>query len=261
MAHLRQLDAIQEKKSLLWVSVGSIGLVLAGIGLMCALAGQTAAAVPILVIGVIVAIVGFSLRAIHGRLNLVNRRYEMVAGILALLSKDMAEDALVSVDLDFRPHNHPDKFHRQGKVRSWNVKFFVDCWLQVQGRFVDGTKYSISLIEKRQDRHRTKRSASGKIKNKSKTKNSSEAIVSLKFKQKRYPKASLLYERARETVQLPSWVGLKAIKTSADQLTLRTATQHQWEASGPDQQRVKLDGVNWIAMMFLSLYRLLNLSR
>ncbi|MEO2010174.1 MAG: hypothetical protein ABGX22_15980 [Pirellulaceae bacterium] len=258
MVGLRKIDDEAERKSRLWSLVGILGIVVIVIGVICAFAELLVAGVTVGVIGVVIVIAGFSLKAIHRRLDIDDRRYEVVSGLLSLLSKDMAADAQVSVALDFRPHNHAAKLQRSGKVGYWNAKFFVDRWLELGGRFIDGTKYTVTIIEKQQDRHRTKRSASGKIKHKYKTKNSSEAIVSLKIKQKRYPQAQDLYGKVGETIQLPAWVQLKSVKTEGDLLTLRTTTTTTWDARGPDEKNADHDGVNWMAMMFLSLYRILN---
>ncbi len=276
MAYLRQFDDEQEKKARLGTWVGVIGILgIVGGGALLIIPNVEVfefgrpwrwgmgeiAAVAVGVIGLVAAIAGFSLRAIHGRLDLDDRRYEIVSGLLSLLSKDMAADAPVTVAVDFRPHNHAAKLLRRGRVGYWDAEFFVDRWLEMHGRFVDGTKYSVTVIEKQQDRHRTKISASGKTKHKYKTKNSSEAMVSLKIKQKRYPQAQELDRKVNQTVQLPPWVQLKSVGTEGELLTLRTTTNTKWDARGPGEKPATRDGVNWVAMMFLSLYRLLNDSK
>lgn len=270
MAFLRQFDRGHEKRSRNWKIAGFIGLPFFFIALLCFLNANTdrvnrdvstTAGIVTGGVGLLLISVGFGMCWKHSSLDLDDRRYEVVAGLLRLLSKDMADDARVTVKIDFRPHNHARKLLRKGKAGYWNVKFFVDRWLEVSGSFVDGTKYSVTLIEKQQDRHRTKRSASGKTKHKYKTKNSSEAIISLKIKQKRYPRAQGLYGKFQKTVKLPPWVNLKSVRADGDRLTLRTTTPTKWDAVGPEGKRPKRDGVNWMAMMFLSLYRLLNVSK
>ncbi|MDG2220078.1 MAG: hypothetical protein P8L85_01775 [Rubripirellula sp.] len=265
---LRHFDKHNEKRSQIFRIVGYTGIACLCLAAVCLLfvlgtpRGSQAAKTAVIAvggIGAILSITGFAMNAKHS--NLEDRRYEILHGLLKLLDKDMADEAHIEAKIDFRPHNHSQKLLRKGKVSYWNVKFYMDRWLEVRGNFVDGTKYTITLIEKQQDRHRTKRSASGKLKHKYKTKNSSEAIVNLKIKQKRYPQARNKYNHIKNAIKLPSWVNLKSVTADGDQLTLRTTTSSKWDAVGPKTKRPAKDGVNWMAMMFLSMYRLLNVSK
>jgi len=197
-----------------------------------------------------------------------DRRYEAALGILKLISKDLARDSLVDIRVDCRPHNHKSKKVRTGKVGYWNVKFHVDDWFLLQGAFADGTKFSIKLIEKHQDRSRKKRSASGKIKYKSKTKTASEAILRLKIKQKKNPELSDGWQgRAKKknhVVRLPTWTVQKSLDAQGDRLTLRSTTKSSWDAVNPANRgasKVQRDGVKWMAMMFMSLYGVLDAAK
>jgi len=261
MVHLRLFNRAQKKTIRTWSWVGGLGIASTVAGIVILFAQMVIPGAVVGSIGLAAAIVGFSRRVINGRLKLDERRCELVAGFLFLLSKDMATDAQINITMDFRPHNHPDKLLRRGKVRYWDASFFLDRWLEVRGRFLDGTKYSITLIEKQQDRHRKKRSASGKYKNKHKTKNTSEAIVSLKIKQKRYPRTADSPGGIQDSMKLPPWVELKSADIEGDILTLRTTTKLGWDAVSLDESPPERDGVHWIAMMFLALYRLLNDSK
>lgn len=293
----RQFDALQATKSAFWKKIGAGGLVGALVGGALAVASasvSTALAAILGLLGVaalVLGAVGMVFARGSGSLDLEDRRYELLAGMVRLLSADMADDALFSVRLDFRRHNHHDKMQRKGKVGRWNATFFVDPWLQLQGRFVDGTKFTMSMIAKHQDRERTKRSASGKLKRKSKTKDSSEAIVSLKIKGKRYPNVTPAAatttdqgtippvlqsggagsstahgahdQRLSQYIQLPPWTALKSVAVEGDQLTLRSTCTQNWTVKTPTQPLGlrQGDGVNWLAMMLLSLYALLNESK
>ena len=118
--------------------------------------------------------------------DLDNRRHELATGLVRLVGADQP----LTMVVDFREHDHEDHLQRKGKVGRWNAEFYVDQWLQLQGRLVDGTKFTIRLIEKQQLRRRQKTSASGRQKTKTKTKSSSEAILTLKVKGKRYPRVT-----------------------------------------------------------------------
>jgi hypothetical protein len=195
--------------------------------------------------------------------DLDNRRYELATGLVRLAGADMGADQPLAMQVDFREHTHEDHLQRRGKVGHWNAEFYVDQWLQLEGRLVDGTKFTIRLIEKQQERSRTKWSRSGKLKTKEKTKISSEAIVSLKFKGKRYPRAAEQSATIEQYLKLPQWTTLKSVDVSGPQLTLRSTTTSVWSA-GPalsKEGETKCDGVQWVAMMLLSLYAMLHASK
>ena len=262
MEGLRRFDAEVEKKVAILTKVGALGIAVLVIGGVTGfIVEKPILGISAVVVGLSLAIVGFSLRFFGQRSNLEDRRYRFVAGLMTLLSKDIAQDTPVTARVDFRSQNDPEKLDRKGRVGPWNVNFFIDDWLQLSGQFMDGTKYSVTLIEKFQERHRTKRSASGKIKHKSKTKSSSEAIVTLKIKPKHYPRANQVFKIARRAVKLPPWVSVKSIQADEQSLTLRTATNVDWNARSGAEEDVSRDAVNWVAMHFLSLYRILHASR
>ena len=88
MDYLRQLDKEQEKKAFKWKMVGGgglIGVVLAGVLFMVVvaeIAPQAVLAVALIVgvAGVITSITGFVVAKIHGRMDIDDKRYEMVCG-------------------------------------------------------------------------------------------------------------------------------------------------------------------------------------
>jgi hypothetical protein len=253
--YFQQFDQEQEKKWRTWGMICGAGVVLILSGLFLCILEYMPLGIGVMFVGSVVAIAAGINYRINKRLDLEDKRYELASGVLQLLKTDTAEDSTINVALDFNPHNHKDKFVRSGKVGYWSAKFYLDKWLEIQGRFVDGTKFSLTFLEKQQDRHRTKRSASGKIKHKYKTKNASEVIVSLKIKNKRYPHLENLIKDLNKSVQLPPWVELKSVATEGGALTIRSVTKNSW---GAGKEAKEKDGVNWVAMKFLSLYKLLN---
>ncbi len=258
MNFFRGFDRQQEKLIHIGTALIVVGVVLTAGGVILFGIENPVLGFISLLFGLVSLVVGGVLKFRFGKLNLDDRRYELVAGLLKLLSKDMAADAPTNVDLDFTPHNHKSKFQRAGKVGYWNAKFYVDPWLSMKGTLLDGTKFTVALLEKQQDRSRTKISASGKRKHKTKTKNASEVIVSLKIKEKRYPNAQDLDKKIQNAVVLPPWTGLKSVGVVDNVLTLRTSTKNPWDAQLPSGKANERDGINWVAMSFLSLYKLLN---
>ena len=203
------------------------------------------------------------------RIDLDHRRYELVAGLVQLLSADIRSDALLAVDIDFRAHDHREKRLPTRYIGDGNINSYIDHWLQLRGRLVDGTKFTIRLIEKQQLSRRQKNSASGKQKIKTKTKTSSEAILTLKVKPKRYPRIAQQHEVMDQYVKMPEWAVLKSVDVSGPQLTLRSTTTSVWSAGAelskegetPKEDAIKCDGVQWVAMMLVSSYEVLKRSR
>ena len=277
---LEQFDALQAGRSASWKKMSIFGLLGALAGVILVVVGISVA--PVLsavgVVGVVVglgfAIFGGIQTSSSGKLDLEDRRYGLLGGVAKLLSADMSDTSSFTVNLDFRNHTHADKLQRKGKVGRWNVEFYVDRWLELQGRFVDGTKFSVAMVEKHQKRHRKKRSRSGKIKHKSKTKHATEAIVSLKIKGKRYPQVTGQAKRIKQYIQLPPSTALKSVSVEGDQLTMRSTCANPWAVKTAQQKSSpavtrnargsivpQVDAVNWLAMMLLSLYALLNDSK
>jgi hypothetical protein len=229
------------------------------IGIVCIVAEAVVVGCVVGLAGLILLITAISRKFVHKRMDVENRRYELAAELLRYLSKDMAPDAVLDGTIDFRAHNHKNKLQRSDKVGLWNAKFFVDPWMTLTGRLLDGTKFTITMIQKHQDRHRTKRSASGKTKHKYKTKASSEAIVALRIKPHRYPEVAALSGSVHPaTIRLPPGIQVKAFDANNESLTLRTTTTNNWKVYPRDQREKSDDGVQWIAMQLMCLYGLLN---
>ncbi|MEI7700436.1 MAG: hypothetical protein WCK86_11615, partial [Planctomycetia bacterium] len=213
-------------------------------------------------IGLPLTVMGVLLLFRYRRLNLDNRRYELVFGLLSLLRKDMAVAARVNVAIDFTPHIHKSMLARTGKMGAWDTRYFVHPWLQITGVLVDGTRFTLKLIERHQDRHKVKINPRGKRKHKSKTKTSSEAILTLKVRLKRYPGFESLSGGLADSLRMPPWVQLKSVNANGRLLTLRTVTTSPWNVPGSDSDRTtEHDGTNWIAVMFLNLYGLLDSAK
>ena len=64
-------------------------------------------------------------------------------------------------------------------------------------------------------------------------------------------------------VKFPEWVVRKSVDLSGLQLTLRSTTTSVWTAGSksPQEGETKCDGVQWVAMMLVSVYEVLNQSR
>jgi hypothetical protein len=253
LAELEDLDKTSEKKKTKGCLASFGGMALLVMGFVVAVGAEMpVVGGPCAIAGIGVIIWGIIIRSAAGRTDFEDRRYQLLGQLTRLLSADMDPDAPIDVQLDLDKVNTGNKLVRKGKAGPWKVKFYEDTWLSLRGQLLDGTRFTVSLTEKHQDRSRTKRSASGKMKHKTKTKSGVLAVVSLKPKEKRYPTAGQLGAQARGAVQLPPTVELKDLSTRDNVLTLKAASKVSWTVES---------GVQLLSQMLLSLYQVLNLSR
>lgn len=259
---LRGLDAEMEKKQ---ARAGTVGCTTALLGLgllllstaLVPLAPLFAGAAALLLL---TALISGIRRFVHKRLNLENRRYELVSRLLELLRADIAPSEPLTLELDLRPDTHAAKFHREGETRTgWKVKHYLDPWLSLQGRLLDGTHFHVELTERVEERSRWKKNSRGKSKHKTKKLSDAIARVQLRVKPERYQHLGRLGPHASQAVQLPPGTQLKRLDVEADRLTLMVLVDSPWDTHETDPTPV--NAVRVVAMMFLSLYQVLNLSR
>ncbi len=264
VGRLEERDKHHEQRMGQWGAVAGLGGLLLVSGVILGVATSFASGVLIgglLASGAIALIVGLVVRFQYGRGNFDDKRYRLLGKLLHLIGKDTAQEAQLQVRLDLRRPDTRDKFVSEGSAGPWKVKFYRDPWLQLQGRLLDGTSFQVAAIELSQYRSRWKTSASGKSKHKSKTKTATEAVLCLRPKITKYEHAvQFSAEAAKDAVKLPDWVALKSIDITDRGLTLKVKAKAPWNIASRGKQPER-DGVHMIAMMFLSLYQILNLSR
>lgn len=221
--------------------------------------------------GALLALVGLSafiLRSHSQRLDLENRRYELASRTVGLLQADISPDEPVTLELDLRPETHPHKFRNNSRTRSgWTVKHYLDPWLSLRGRLLDGTHFHLEMTERIQARSRTKTNRRGRMKFQNKRLSDALVRVRLRVKPERYPPLGRLGARARGAVQLLKGTRLKNLTVDPDRVDLTLIMDVPWRSSdapprqphpyGPEE----LNGVRVVATAFLSLYQFLNLSR
>ncbi|HYO68400.1 MAG TPA: hypothetical protein VEU33_20195 [Archangium sp.] len=279
LQQLGELDALKEQKQarastvggltlpagVLCLFVGIMGMDGEGIGMALAWSGMAL---------VLVGIAALIARSRNQRLNLENRRYELASRLVALLQADIAPDEPVTLELDLRPDTHPDKYQNESRTPSgWKVKHYLDPWLSLQGRLLDGTHLRVEMTHRIQLRNRTKTNARGKTKSKSKQLSDVLLRVRLRVKPERYQHLERLGARAEGAVQLLKGTQLKALTVEADRVDLTLLLDAPWAVgneprpspgSNPGNRSTgpaPLNGQRVVAMALLSLYQILNLSR
>lgn len=267
VGELRRIDLEHEKIERFWRNLGIAG-VLVSIALLIgtiiaseARSGFTTVLVVLLVLAIIASVAFFIVKAIYGRLNYENRRYELLSQVLNLLGKDMAPDAIVDVKLDLNKPNQKSKYQRKGKVGDWTVKYYVDPWFQLHGKFLDGAGFTLVITELFQARSKWKTNARGKTKHKTKTKSATQAALTIKVKPKRYPHLETLSSDVAGAIQLPDWVALKGVQSTATTFSLKVGAKCEWDTQRSNQAVSSRNGTQMVAMMFLSVYQVLNLAK
>lgn len=201
----------------------------------------------------------FVLYSRYGRLDLENRRYELVTHLVQMIQADTAPQERMTVELDLNPATHAGKLAGTGKTRTgWDVKSYVDRWFSLQGRLLDGTHLRVEMIERVDERSRTKRSRSGKHKLKTRTLSDALVRVRLQVKPEKYQHLGRLASRSRDAVRLPRGTRLKSLSVDEERLEMTVLLDDPWSAENAPP---KVNAVQVVAMSLLSLYQLLNLSR
>ncbi len=195
-----------------------------------------------------------------GTLDLQDRRYELVRNLLQRLRKDIAPEEPVTLEVDFHPADDPSNLTGRGRVGTWNAESFVQRWLSLQVRVLDGTHLRLGMEERLQLRSRTKTNRRGKRKTKNKQKGTALLHVQLRVKPERHPQLAQLGSLAKTAVRLPKDVKLVRLDVAADRLSLRAVMPLDWEARETRPVGPSVDASRAYLMMLLSLYQVLNYS-
>jgi hypothetical protein len=192
------------------------------------------------------------------RLNISNNRYDLSIKILEMLSRDMDKIALVSIKLDFNKgeikENKTDTIPHPYKS-GWKIDIYQNQWLNIQGRFLDNTQFSLTNTELLKKQYGWKRGSSGKNKYKSKIKPIGlEVNLSLIYPQRRYGAVKILKNDVINAIQLPPSSTLEKLRVTDKVMYLGVRIEPQVVES---QDKV----YQTIASMFLSVYHVLNLAK
>lgn len=254
LTELEMLDKTSERKKSKGCLIAASGV----IGLVCAFFLANAPS-GIVWLGWLIGAAGLGacvwgsvMRAAASSTDFEDKRYQLLSRMHSLMKVDMAADASLDLLLDMQPVDSKNKKVNSGRAGIWNVDYYEDPWLKLTVKLLDGSRLSLTFIEKYQYRHRKKRSASGKIKHKSKTKSSVQAVATLKSKEEKYPMPAELVRQAKGAVQLPSGSTVKGFSVEDGVLVLKVASKTTWTVNSASQL---------LSAMMLSLYQVLNLSR
>jgi hypothetical protein len=259
---IESMDKVAEGRIKTGRTIGCIGLVvLFGSFFLVAFTEQPALLV-VSAIGVIGAIVGFVFAGINKRGDIDDRRYEMLRQLCPMLARDMGPDPSFELLVDLNQADQKHKFTHKGKAGTWNVKYYRDPWLELKGRFVDGTRFTLNAVDLLQRRSKWKTNARGKRKHKTKLKHGAEFQLQLGYKPGKYGATAVLVEEAAEGIELPSMV-LKKLDIGPGRLLIKAGQKGiYWDGREPKIGSANGgSGSHLASMLFFSAYRILGLGR
>ncbi|MGK0189812.1 MAG: hypothetical protein ACI9R3_005630 [Verrucomicrobiales bacterium] len=241
----------------------------------------------LLVSGGTVAVVATRKIAMLRKDEFPDYRYLSCLGLVTLLEADTASDAILDVSLNLQEQagtpkksggRKPNTYTRRGKV-TWKQEEKQEPFLVLRGSLRDGTKFKFTLVEdvNAYGEHYPYRSISGKTKTKLRARKRIRWIgtLSLKFKAKRYAVDPELQSRATSFIQLPPGARAKKILATESHVGMTALTAVQkfkdkrketkdiagaWKSMAVDETATSIMLSHFSAMMFLSLYQLLNAS-
>lgn len=210
-------------------------------------------------IGSTVAIIlGLILFISYSRLNIPGYRYNLIKPLVSLVSRDSKEDARFNIHLVFSSPTAKNKQVSSGNhpyKSDWKVQFFQDQWCNLEGELLDGNRFQLTISEfNRIASGWNRRGSRRKYKSKTKSKGS-EIILKVNYSPRQYGAMKVLREEAKGAIKLPPGVELKGLKMTDKAIILNVKV--------PSDSDAKKQEVLYkiIAMMFLSLYQILNLAK
>jgi hypothetical protein len=190
-------DKTAERLKSRWTGFGcaGIGLLVAGI-----FAGNAWAPLFLLVLlGLVLAVVGFVKAARHARFDLDDRKLAAARRLLALLRADIPAEWPVALEVDFRPYDKTEPLEKSGGRFGPKAFRYEQRWLQLRANLADGTAVVATLTDR----------VSRKAKPKRKRTKVSERYVTLASLglrlDKRYGDAGAVASRLAGTSPDPSW--------------------------------------------------------
>ena len=208
----------------------------------------------------ILALVFFFMRRSAGKLDFEDYRYEICQELVRLVSSDMGSDEPISVDMKLKEVKGLKPINETTRA-GWSIKSYHEPWLTLEGKLLDGTKFNIGVLEKLELREKWKRKKANKIKKKK----SQKISVRLRFKEGKYSELNTIKpEHMGQAIQLPEGFMAGEFNSTGTEVRLSVSSP-TWKALFPPYGEgiVDLSGpmAQATAMMFLSIYQVLNLAK
>jgi hypothetical protein len=188
----------------------------------------------------------------YNKLKLREDRCELPKKILSMVKRDLTPNSNVKIMIHFNPTGEMGKIIQtlpHPRKRDWKLDIVEDQWLTLEGKFIDSTKFFLTVTELNRRAYGVNARGTSKIKNKPK---GTEINLKLSFPRKKYGSIHVIQKAAPEAVKLPEEVNLKRIKVTPKVINLTVNTPQNLNQEEMYQT---------ITMMFLSLYQVLNFAK
>ena len=210
-------------------NAAGLGCGFAGVVFLCFIgASFVGASITVLLLPAILAAVFFFIRTAQvrskalyeGELDVPNHRYQVLRKLLPVLQGDMKPKGRLGLNLDL---SAPDSRHKfAGKTphprrRGWEIDFFDDPWLRLKGRYIEGSRFLLTINQRHQVR--SGRNINGKLRTRPRFKGFDlrlDITCAPKFRP-----ALMQLPTLRQVVQLPEGAVLKQIKVTPKGLCIK----------------------------------------
>jgi uncharacterized membrane protein len=259
IAQLQQ-DITRKKTRFTWIAVGAFAGAFISVFVTTLMPPIR---ILLIIVGVFLGIYAAIMVSHQGKIEFVKYRYSLLERLLNVLGRDIQNSAHVNLVAVFSKPNLAQK--KQDTIphpirKDWKLDRFCDRWLDLKGRFLDGSRFDLSVTEFYQKAYGWKRGSSGKSKYKTKSKSKGwEVALTLKYSARKYGATQVLQQEIRDAIQLPNQSVLKELEIKPKSIHLVVKVKP--EAPNSSDENLEEDLYRTITMMFLSLYQILNLAK
>jgi hypothetical protein len=85
-------------------------------------------------------------------LELPAYRYELAKSVIDILARDMDNYSMLSLSLSFSTNSRPDHTTTHPRKPGWRIDSYFDQFLKLDGKFQDGTQFSIRFTERMKEK-------------------------------------------------------------------------------------------------------------
>ncbi|MEO1298946.1 MAG: hypothetical protein AAFW75_24830 [Cyanobacteria bacterium J06636_16] len=156
----------------------------------------------------------------EGELDVPNPRYRFLQRLLPVLQSDMKSKGTLGINLDLSAPDSRPKFVTQlphPRRRDWKIDFFEDPWLRLKGRYVDSSRFLLTISQRHQIR--SGRNVNGKLRTRPRFKGF-DLRLDITCTPKLRP-ALMKFPSLHRAVQLPRGAVLKQVKTTPKGLCIK----------------------------------------